>query len=70
MSPLNDNTQYITIENGGIDYAYYEKQARIKRSEAILAIAPWFKRLSGVLRQRLSLSRPTAPGGLAASPCS
>ena len=69
MSPLKDNTQYITIENGGIDYAFYENRARIRRSEAILAIAPWFKRLSGDLRQRLSLSRPTAPDGLAAGPC-
>ncbi len=70
MSPTKDNTTYITTPSGNINYAYYEKQARVERSETFSAITPWLKRQFSGLRQRLSITQPMTINGLAASPCS
>ena len=70
MLPLEDNTHYITTATGSIDYAYYDRQARISRS---LTFKGFFNALKGIFsRPRLRLSIPAASLGCGpvASPCS
>ncbi len=68
MSPLNDDNISITTPNGSIDYAYYEKQARIERSRAFTAIKPGLGGLLRALQRRLSLPATAPANGLAACP--
>ena len=61
MTPVKDNTSYITNATGSIDYTYYDKRARMARS---LAFYDLLNALKGIFRMpRISLSMPAATRG-------
>ena len=69
MSPVKDSTSYITTESGSIDYAYYDKHARMARSNFLKGS---LNALRGAFRKpRLRLATPAAVlgRGPVASPC-
>ncbi len=69
MSPLEDSNSYITTATGGIDFAYYEKRARIERAEAFGDMTYALKGIFSKPRQRLSIAAPALGSEPVASPC-
>lgn len=70
MSPLDDSTSYRKTATGSIDYAYYDRQARINRSKAFRASLIAFGKIFRRPQLRLSIPAPLIGNGPAASPCS
>lgn len=70
MSPIEDNTSHTTTATGSIDYAYYDKRARMAKSRAF---GGFLHALGSIVRKpsmRLSMPAPLLGNGPAASPCS
>ncbi len=69
MSPVNDNTSYITTTADSIDYAYYDRQARMARSLAFGGSLDALKDIFRIPRLRFAMPVATRGCGPLASPC-
>ena len=70
MSPVKDNTSYIMTAAGGIDYAYYDRQAKMARSLAFGVSLNALKDIFRIPRLRLAMPAATRDCGPLATPCS
>ncbi len=69
MSAQDYSNDYNTTASGGIDFAYYENQARMARSRAFTASLPALPGFIRGLRARFSLPPALPAAGPVASAC-